>query len=233
MTEHCARCGAALPIVDGDTAAFCAACGLPQLRVSSEAVVAVAPAPGEPEPEKRLDHPRLDWGTGLRMVALVAAVGAIAPSLLPGAVSTGSAGGLSLLAMPLLTVAAVTLYHRSRPRREISPIIGGRLGATLGLMVGAWIALLTGAVGFVMRYHYHSTAMDTALQQGFDSMMVRMQEAGPQPPELIGFIRSPEFLAGSFLMGHVFSILLLVMTGTVCGWLAGALLRSRRQRLTQ
>lgn len=233
MTEHCARCGAALPIVDGDTAAFCAVCGLPQLRVSSEAVVSVTPQDGDAEPEKRIDHPRLDWGTGLRMVALVAAVGAIAPSLLPGAVSTGSAGGLSLLAMPLLTVAAVTLYHRSRPRREISPVIGGRLGATLGLMVGAWIAFLTGAFGFALRYHYHSTAMDNALQQGFDSMMVRMQEAGPQPPELIGFIRSPEFLAGSFLMGHVFSILLLVMTGTVCGWLAGALLRSRRQRLTQ
>lgn len=195
--------------------------------------MAVASPSQDAEPEKRTDHPRLDWGTGLRMVAVVAALGAIAPSLLPGAVSTGSAGGLSLLAMPLLTVAAVTLYHRSRPRREISPMIGGRLGATLGLMVGVWIAFLTGAVGFVLRYRYHSTALDTALRQGFDSMMVRMQEAGPQPPELIGFIRSPEFLAGSFLMGHVFSILLLVITGTVCGWLAGALLRSRRQRLTQ
>lgn len=219
-----------MPVVDGDPAAFCAACGLPQLRVAPDAI-ALTPEASEAQPVNPLEKPRLDWAAALRMTAIVATVGAIAPSLLPGAVSSGSAGGLSLLAMPLLTVAAVTLYHRSRPRREISPIIGGRLGAVLGLFVGAWIAFLTGVIGFVLRYHYHSTAIDDALRQSFDAMLVRMQSAGPQPPDLLAYFHSPEFLAGSFLMGHVFSMLLLVVTGTVCGWLAGALLRSQRQRL--
>jgi len=229
--ERCARCGAGLPLVDGDPAVFCSACGLPQLRVAPDAIAVTSESP-ETQTEQRSDkQPRLDWAAALRMTALVATVGAIGPSLLPGAIAAGTAGGLSLLAMPLLTVAAVTLYHRSRPRRDISPTIGGRLGAVLGLFVGAWIAFLTGVVGFVLRYRYHSTAIDDALRQSFDAMLVRMQSAGPQPPEMLAYFHSPEFLAGSFLMGHLCSLLLLVATGTVCGWLAGALLRSQRQRL--
>lgn|GEM_PF-1514853 len=216
--------------MDGAQAAFCGACGLAQLRVSPDAII---PAEGEEHAAKHTHHarPLVDWSAALKIVSAVAAAGALLPALIPGAVTSGTAGGFSLLSLPLLTLAVVSLYHFNRPRRTITPAIGGRLGATVGLMTGAWIALITGVVGFVLRYHYHSDTMDNVMRESFDAMMVRMESAGPQPAEVMGLIQSPEFRAGSLIAGHAISLLVMVAGGTLCGWIAGALLKSRRQRM--
>ncbi|MEK6398464.1 MAG: hypothetical protein V4734_10295, partial [Terriglobus sp.] len=67
---------------------------MPQLRVAPDAI-ALTPETSEAQPEMAKEKTRLDWAAALRMTAIVATVGAIAPSLFPGAVSSGSAGGLS------------------------------------------------------------------------------------------------------------------------------------------
>ena len=230
MPVGCARCGAEIPRVNGDLTAFCGACGLPRLRVSPDAVKADVAA-ATPDATHAV-RPILDWAAALRGAAAVSVLGAIGPALLPGAAVSGSSGGISLLLMPLMVIALVSLYHRSRPRRDITPAIGGRLGAVLGLLVGAWVALIAGVVGFVQRYRYGSHAMDDLFRQSAENMGQRLQ-GSPMLPDAMRMAESPEFHAGSLIMGHVLSLLLLVFAGTVSGWMAGAVLRSRRQRMVR
>lgn len=233
MSTPCARCGAELPRVDGDVAAFCAACGLRRLRVSPDAVAAVSAATqADASDTAHGIGTILDWAAALKIVAAVSLVCAAGPALLPGAVAAGTAGGMSLLLMPLMVLAVVSLYHRSRPRREVTPVIGSRLGAVLGMLVGAWSALITGAVGFVERYRYHSRAMDDVFRQSTDAMAQRL-EGSPVLPDALKLAQSPEFHAASFMLSHVFSLLIMVFAGSICGWMAGAALRSRRQRLVR
>jgi hypothetical protein len=172
----------------------------------------------------------IDWSMALRAACLAALIGVVPPSCLPGALTGGVVGGLALLVIPVLTLGVVSVYHRSRPRRMVSPAIGVRIGAMLGLIMGALIALVTGVSGFILRYGYHSHAMADKIEQASDQMMVQLSAAGPIPRELLNFFRSPEFHAGTFILGHVISLLLLVAIGSICGWMAGALLRARRQR---
>lgn len=233
MSTPCARCGAELPRVDGDVAAFCAACGLRRLRISPDARVAIHEDGQADAPHATHGTPTvLDWAAALKSAAAVSLLCAAGPALLPGAVAAGTAGGMSLLLIPLMVLAVVSLYHRSRPRREVTPLIGSRLGAVLGMMVGAWSALITGAVGFVQRYRYHSRAMDDVFRQSTDAMAQRLQ-GSPVLPDALKLAQSPEFHAASFMLSHLFSLLIMVFGGSVCGWMAGAALRSRRQRLVR
>jgi hypothetical protein len=230
MDQSCPRCGVTLPVVEDAPAVFCANCGLPQLTVSEQALRAVnepAAAGGGPAP---VLTGSVDWPIALRILTVAALIGVVPAAVMPGAVVDSTVGSLSLLLTPVLSLVAVGMYHRSRPRREVSPSIGSRMGATLGLMMGSLIALITGIAGFVLRYHYHSHAMDDRINQASNAMMAQIAATSPPPPELMGFIQSPEFHAGSFITGHALTVLLLVLAGSICGWIAGAALRARRQR---
>jgi hypothetical protein len=231
MDQSCPRCGATLPVVDDAPAVYCANCGLPQLTVSEQALRTVdEPAHATGGGSAAVLTGSVDWPVALRILAVAALVGVVPASVMPGAVIDSTVGGLSLLLTPLLSLVAVGMYHRSRPRREVSPAIGSRMGATLGLMMGALIALITGVAGFVLRYRYHSHGMDDRIRQASDAMMTQIAATSPPPPELIGFVKSPEFHAGSFITGHAMTVLLLVFAGSICGWMAGAALRARRKR---
>jgi hypothetical protein len=126
----------------------------------------------------------------------------------------------------------VAFYQRTRPLREMSPATGTRLGGTLGLMVGSLIAFITGIVGFVLRYRFQSHTMDDKIRAASDAMLKQIMETSPPPQELLGFLQSPEFHAGSFLAGYGMTVLLLIFAGSICGWIAGALLRARQRNIT-
>ena len=146
--------------------------------------------------------------------------------------ASGAVAGVALLMVPVLTLASVFAYERGSARQPASTSAGTHIGALLGLLMGAWIAFVTGVAGFVLRYGYHSRAMDDTIGQALNQMpaqlTAQMASVGPPPPELLAFIASPEFRAGSFIFGHVFWLLLLVAAGSVCGWMSAAILRTRR-----
>ncbi|MGI4757138.1 MAG: hypothetical protein ACRYGF_09845 [Janthinobacterium lividum] len=173
----------------------------------------------------------VDWSRALRMIGLVGLLGVVPASLLPGALVAGEVGGLVLLMTPLLALGAVFGYGRSQPAGTVSSAGGTRMGALLGLWMGALTAAITGVAGYVLRYGYHSRAMDEKMDQAVALMPAQLQAAGsPPPPELLAFLHTPEFRAGTFILGHVFTVLLLVAAGSVCGWMAATMLRARRQR---
>ena len=171
------------------------------------------------------------WRRALPTVSAAAALGVAIPSLLPGALASGGIAGVSLLMVPVLALGSVFGY--SRPRRALSTSAGAHMGAVLGLLMGMLIAFATGVAGFVLRYGYHSHAMDDtigmAIRQLPAQLTATMASTGPPPPELLAFIASPEFRAGSFIFGHLVSLLLLVAASSVCGWVSAAILRTRRQ----
>lgn len=228
MVVSCPRCGAPLPLVEGDPPSFCSACGLPQLRISADAVVSGTPA--ETESDTLLRSESVHMPRALRVVAIAGALAVTVASLLPGALVSGAVGGLLLLFTPVIVAAAVYAYSRSRPPVLASPTSGARLGALLGLWMGTLFAVVTGIAGFVLRYGYHSHAIDEKIQQAAAQVPTQLQAAGPPSPELLQMLQTPEFLAGSFILGHVLSLLLLVLAGAVCGWMAATVLRARRQR---
>ncbi len=226
MDSICPRCGAALPYADHASPVFCGQCGLPQLRVSEDALTAASPV----QPAEAVGT--LSWSRAFRILALTATLGVAIPSILPGALSSGAAAGVALLLTPVLTLVSVFTYGRGRLGRTTSTSAGAHIGAVLGLLMGAFIAFATGVAGFVLRYGYHSHAMDDTIGQAMNQMPVQlaaqMASVGPPPPELLAFIASPEFRAGSFLFGHVFWLVLLVAAGSVCGWMSAVILRTRR-----
>ncbi len=231
MEPICPRCGFTLQPLDDAPPPFCAHCGLPQLRVSPDAQA--YPTPETSQRAGGSDSPvasSVDWPAALRLIGIAALIGIVPPALLPGALSSGALGGPTLLLTPMLTLGVVSLYHRSRPRRTIHAAIGTRMGALLGLVMGAGVALLTGIAGFVMRYSYHSHEVDDKIQQAMAALPAQLAAAGPVPPEVMGFLQSPEFRAGSFLFSHLFYALLLVAVGSICGWVSGSMLKSRRER---
>lgn len=166
----------------------------------------------------------------LRVAGVAGLLGVIPASLLPGALVAGALGGLLLLLTPMLVLGTVFVYSRSRPPVLVSPTGGARLGALLGLWMGSLQAVITGVAGFVLRYGYHSRALDERIQQAAAQLPAQMRLAGPPPPELLQLLQTPEFRAGSFIFGHVLSLLLLILAGWVCGWMAATVLRARRQR---
>ena len=229
MYGSCPRCGAALPLVDDAPPAFCPACGLRLLRISAD-VVTPSPVDGEAATAADTASETLHLPRALRVVAVAGLLGVIPASLLPGALVAGALGGLLLLLTPMLALGTVFVYCRSRPPALVSPTGGARLGALLGLWMGSLQAVLTGIAGFILRYGYHSHALDDRITQAAAQVPAQLQAAGPAAPELLQLLQTPEFRAGSFIFGHVLSLLLLVAAGSVCGWMAATVLRARRQR---
>lgn len=229
MYGSCPRCSAALSRVDDAPPAFCPACGLRQLRISGDTAKPTA-ADGEAANAADSTSETLHLPRALRVVAVAGLLGVVPASLLPGALVAGALGGLLLLLTPMLALGAVFVYSHSRPPARVSPTGGARLGALLGLWMAALQATLTGVAGFILRYGYHSHALDDRITQAAAQVPVQLQAAGPPAPELLQLLQTPEFRAGSFIFGHVLSLLLLVAAGALCGWMAATVLRARRQR---
>ncbi len=171
------------------------------------------------------------WARALWVTACVAAVGTLLPCCLPGAVVSGVAAGAGLLLLPLLALLLVVAYSRLRPLRVLAPTEGGTLGALLGALMGSLMACITGATGFVLRYLRHSHAMDDRIREAAAQVPTRLSAAGAIPQEVLGLIQSPEFRASTFILSHVFSMLLLIAVGSMCGWAAATLLHGRRRRV--
>lgn len=229
MDVFCPRCNSPLLCEGEITPSFCHVCGLPQLRVSADAIASPEPASAAPETAPYMHpHSRQDWRAALNIVFLASLAGALPPMLVPGAVENGVVGGMVLLISPVLTIAAVLVYHRRRGRRALNSGMGARMGALLGLMMGFWIAAGTGIKGFVLRYHYGSRVLEQKVAEAMRAVPSQLQSAGQIPPDALARLQQPEFRAAAFLLGYLFTTALLLLCCTLFGSVAAAMLRARR-----
>jgi len=241
MPERCPRCEAVLPLVDGSTSEFCAACGLPQLRVSREFLEQPAMADAQATQARDANTPAasatgaLDWPFAFRVLLIAALIGLVPCVLLPGAVASGGAGVFALLLLPLLCLGSGSAYLRRRPTHFFSARLGARMGATLALLMAVALTAGAGAAGFVLRYGYHSRLVEQSLNAAIlqSQAQMRASSTGPLPENLFAILQTPDGHAGSFLMIQFTIGLLLLLFGTVSGAVSGALLGARQRRATQ
>ncbi len=231
MPELCPRCQAPLPTIEGASAAFCAVCGLQQLRVPTETLeTATADAGTHPASIVNSTH-GVEWQLAFRVLAVATAVGAVPCLLKPDIVMTGGANILALLLLPLLTLGSAAAYLRRRPFPPFTPAMGARIGVVLALLLAAVLAAVCGLAGFVGRYGMHSTLVQTTLDLAFRQMDAQMAaSATPLPLEWSTALHWPEIRAAAFLLGQAITSVFMLAVGAGAGAVAGALLGARQRR---
>jgi len=229
MIEHCHRCGGELPKGSGETP-FCPHCGAPQLFLALEnqsAETGGEPAgEGAPATTGRTPPPRpqqVDWKTAIRCAVLVAGIGSV---LALGALKVDLLSPVSLLWIMSASLITLGLYQKRRPSAWIDARVGARIGVLVGLCLALGLGTVFAGCGVVARFWLHSMG-------SFDSAMAAQlaeaerRSATPVPPEMVGFVSSPQFRAGMMLGAFGFgSACLLVLS--MLGGAFGGLLRTRR-----
>ncbi|HWB32441.1 MAG TPA: zinc ribbon domain-containing protein [Acidobacteriaceae bacterium] len=233
MQEYCHRCGGELA---GDTA-FCPHCGAPQLTLAleqqspqtdGEVVDGLGPTTGSvPPPRPR----QVEWKIAIRCALLVAAIGAVLTTV---AVRVDLLSFPSLLWMLSASMITLGLYQKQRPSAWIDARVGMRIGVVVGLCMALGIAASMAGWGLVERYALHGmSSFDAQMAAQMAQAQQQLQDRAaadktPLTPELIGFVKSPEFRAGAMLAGYaMLSAVLLVVS--VLGGAFGGLLRMRRR----
>ena len=230
MPESCHRCGGELPQGSGESP-FCPHCGTPQLFLSLEnQSVETGGDPGVREDGSAttgtLPPPRpqqVEWKTAIRCAALVAGIGSVLSlaSMRVDVLSFPSV--LWIMSASLITMA---LYQKRRPAAWVDVKVGARIGLVVGLCLALGLGTAVASAGLVARFGLHTMG-------NFDSQMAaQMQEAirkstTPVPPEMLGFVGSPEFRAGMMLGLFGFLSGCLLVLSAAGGAFAG-LLRTRR-----
>ncbi len=230
MPELCPRCEAPLPILDGASAAFCAVCGLQQLRVPAESLeVAAGQAGGQPGTP--VGGGGVEWYLAFRVLGIAALIGVVPCVLKPDVVMTGGAGILALMLLPLLTLGSAAAYLRRRPFPPFTPAMGARIGVVLALLLAVALAVICGVAGFIGRYGMHSNLVQTTLDLAFRQMESQMSASGtPLPGGWAAAMRWPEIRAGAFLLGQAITSVMMLVVGAGAGAVAGALLGARQRR---
>ncbi|GAA3747728.1 hypothetical protein GCM10022270_02030 [Terriglobus aquaticus] len=225
-----------IPQVDGEPGAFCAVCGLPQLRVSESVLDAVEVRASQPAAGARDGGAAtalagaMDWPLMLRILAVATAVGLLPALLLHDVLLSGTLGFAVLFLLPLLGLASAAAYLRWRPRGRMTPGRGAQMGLALGTMLAFAESTVTAVASFALRYGRHNLS----LQQNFDAVMqqaeAQVRAGQPNAPAgLFAAMRTPEWHAGWFLLMEGAVMVLLVIGGALAGLIAGTVL-SKRQR---
>ena len=230
MQEFCHRCGGELPQGSGESP-FCPHCGTPQLFLSLENQS--VETGGEPAVREdgsattgTLPPPRpqqVEWKTAIRCAAVVAGIGSV---LSLAAMRVDVLSPVSFLWIMSASLITLGLYQKRRPKAWIDVKVGARIGLVVGICLALGLGAAVASAGLVARFGLHTAG-------NFDAQMAaQMQEAikrstTPVPPEMLGFVGSPEFRAGMMLGLFGFLSACLLVLSAVGGAFAG-LLRTRR-----
>jgi hypothetical protein len=166
---------------------------------------------------------RVEWKTAIRCAVVVAGIGSV---LSLGAMRVEMLSPLSFLWIMSASLITLGLYQKRKPAAWMDMRVGARIGVVVGICLALGLGTAMAGWGLVARYGLHSMG-------SFDAeMTARMQEAihnssTPVPQEMLGFIASPEFRAGTMLAAFAFLSAGLLVLSTVGGAFAG-LLRMRR-----
>ena len=233
MQVFCHKCGEELPSASGESP-FCPHCGSPQLYLSLEnqSVETGGEAPPMAEGEAStgaLPPPRprqVEWKTAIRCALLVAG---IAAALSLGAMKVDFLSPVSFLWILSGSMTTLGLYQFRRPAAWMDVKIGAHIGLVTGICLALSLGCAMAGWGMLARFGLHSMGsfdaqMTTQVQQAIQKTS---QSSTPIPPEMLGFIKSPEFKAGMMLSGFAIVSAGLLVLSTLGGAFAG-LLRMRR-----
>jgi hypothetical protein len=166
---------------------------------------------------------QVEWKTAIRCAALAGGIGSVLSLV---AMRVDVLFPVSLLWIMCASLIAVALYQKRKPAAWIDVKVGARIGVVVGMCLAVGLGAAAACAGLVGRYWLHT--MGT-----FDSQMAaQMQEAirrstTPVPPDMLGFVGSPEFRAGMMLGMFAFVSACLLVMSAVGGAFAG-MLRARR-----
>jgi hypothetical protein len=209
FVEHaCHKCGAAVE----DGTPFCKQCGAPQIRVAGlepqdAAVFSPIPLPANADPRA------LQWSKALPSAAIAGFVAAVLMLVPLGGFGIGmmAAGSLSVL-----------LYRRRDPIAELTPGMGGRLGAVTGGFGFAMFGIFTAVEGLV----FHSGGeLHTALIEAVQQSAARTTD--PQALQVLDYLKSPSGLALVMVMGLAVMLVAFVLFSSIGGAIAAFLVRRK------
>jgi hypothetical protein len=233
MQETCHRCGAELPADSGESP-FCPHCGTPQLflAIENQSVETGGEPPigadgkastgALPPPLPR----QVEWKTAIRCAAAVAGIAAVLSVV---AMRVDALSLLSFLWIMSASLITMGFYQKRRPAAWMDMKVGAHIGVVVGICLAVELGLAMTGAGLVARFVLHSMG-------NFDTQMTaQLQEAvrksaTPVPPQMLGFVASPEFRGGMMLGLFVFFSAILLVVSTLGGAFAG-LLRMRRKTL--
>lgn len=212
MEHSCYKCGAAIE----EGTAFCPHCNAPQIRVG------FGESDSEAIPTSALDNRlapsssgAIQWSQALPSTAFAGVIAALLMFVPLGAFGLGmTAGG----------ILAVLFYHRRNPLFDITPGIGGRLGAAAGALGFGVFAVFTAIEVLV----FHSGGeLRAALLEAIKQSAARSSE--PQAQQLLEYLKSPPGLALMMGLGLFLLLIVFLILSTLGGVLAAVLLRRRRR----
>ena len=226
MEPVCHRCGNPLRPEEP----FCSHCGAPQLLVDTSEPLGPQPPAQRLQAESHL----VNWRIGITSALLVA---------IPVGLLSALGSGMSTFLVIGGGFATIALY-RKRTDAFTDGRVGWRLGAILGAASATIASLFYAGHMVLSRYLFHQGPQidhefQAAAQQSVDYWMKAVAQQGPQPPEVLHFVKT----FSTFLLspdGHAFiqlSTVVLTSTGMLLfaatgGAIAGRLLavRPRPQR---
>jgi hypothetical protein len=219
MQETCHRCGGDLATGSGESP-FCPHCGAPQLFLALEnqsvetggeaggaaSTLVAAPPKGR----------QVEWKTAIRCAAAVAAVASV---LTLAAMRVDVLSPVSLLWIMSASLITLGFYQKRKPAAQMDVRIGARIGVVVGICLALELGVAMAGAGLVARFVLHSMAnFDAQMTAQIQTVQKTMQQQStPVPAELLLFISSPEFRAGSMLATFAFASVGLLVLSTLGG----------------
>ena len=221
MDLVCHRCSATLE----PESYYCLACGAPQIRYVADDGEAAQAMPGVSvnlQAGATGTGASISWKLAIRIASVVGtAVGVLSAVLAAGSVLWVAVGA----------VVAMGIYHRRRPLTKLSPRVGARVGALLGL-IAATVAFAANSVLLVIqRYGLHQgSQIDTQLTAIVKQAAARAATMDPQAPvaTFTNFWLSAEGRIGLILLTMAFLSVLIVLFAIAGGILGAQIYRSSR-----
>ncbi len=213
----CVRCGGELPVLgtgmSASSAAYCPACGSPQLRITEEEIALAAAALAGVPVSRPVGGREIVWPDAIAVAVTCGFGMGILSSYLVGALN-------NLVFIWAITggVCAVALYERRAPGARLSAGIGARIGALSGILAGAVATMLTALVMVMERFLFGQGHMVDAfvaeLLKDMTQMPSQLVPLGDKNPFLL-MVQTPSghavlllsWVSGTMMWLLVFSLL--------------------------
>lgn len=221
MDQVCHRCSATLE----PEAFYCPECGAPQLRYvvqQDDSPLSIAAAAETTQPTPGDSDGSIAWKILIRIASLIGlGVGILCALMAAGSVLWVAVGA----------VAVVGIYHRRRPSALLGLRIGARAGAMVGLVASA-VALAANAVLLVVQRFalQQGNQIDTQLTTIVKQAASRAASMDPQAPVTVftNFWLSPEGRIGLILLTMGFLSVLILLFAVAGGVLGAQIYRPSR-----
>jgi hypothetical protein len=227
MHETCHRCGEEL--TSGPSSAYCSHGGAPQIYLRdympSDSGVAADSTGAVPPPMVAVPR-AIDWQPAIRSAGIVALGGGLLTLLAYAFPMISLASWIWVISG---SVIALGMYQKQRPLARMDAGIGARIGLVVGVLMAVALGVSATAAGLVARFGEKRLGhFDTLMSAQLHAQVKQMAATNPVPPEVLGFVYSPEALAGMMLTMCVLVALGVIVLSMVGGAFAGMMRAAKR-----